>query len=164
MSVKLPKLIRDEHIYMLRNYPNCLQMRDRLELTECHNSTKAWNSTSPPSLSATTQILCPHTIPSVSSPEDSLKLCFFFFHRTSCRLTPLLKSYPLPFFTPLMSCLLAFALVSYYSLPFLLACHTFSDYPSLVASIYFYWSIFCVYSRPCRRCRHMFCTFFQSLW
>jgi hypothetical protein len=41
-----------------------------------------------------------------------------------------------------MSCLLAFALVSYYSLPWqdiiLLARHIFSDYPSLVASIYFY--------------------------
>ncbi|KAJ7762079.1 hypothetical protein B0H14DRAFT_2633974 [Mycena olivaceomarginata] len=54
------------------------------------------------------------------------------------------------FFTPLMSCLLAFALLSYYSsLPWqhivVLTRHTFYDYPSLVASIYFYWSIFCVY-------------------
>src|SRR4051812_16113995 len=38
-----------------RNYPNCLQ--DRLELTECHESTTAWRSTSPPGLNATTQTL-----------------------------------------------------------------------------------------------------------
>jgi hypothetical protein len=97
---------------MSRNYPNCLQMRDRLELTECHNSSKGWNSTLPPGPSTSTQILCPHTIPSVSSPEDSPGNCAFFFRRTSRRSTP---SYPLLFFTSLMNCLQAFALVSYYS-------------------------------------------------